>query len=894
MTLHALLLRLRWLFRRRAGETALDEELRFHIESQTELLVRSGVPAAEAARRVRLEFGGLDQVKEECRDARGSALESVWSDVRYGLRALRNSPGFTLTALISLTLGIGANTALFTALDYAFWRPLAVDGADRLYAFRSPGPSLLGVVGSDPAMAFSYPVYRELRGHSATFEGLIAQFASRTSVLWQGRAEHMVVEFTSGNTFDLLRVTPAAGRLFTVAEDRDPGTHPVAVLSHAAWRLKFGADPGVVGRTISINRVPFVIIGVAGEHFTGVIRGDDLPQVWLPFAMYEAVGKSWYKLDTHEMAWVHLLGVVKPGVALSQALAQLNLAYRGILRAGADRMPRTWEARTQFLARQIELVPASRGVLWGQEIIDRASLLLMGLVGCVLLIACANIMGLLLARNVARDRELAVRAAVGAGWFRLVRQLLTETLLVAAGGSVCGFAVACFASPALLELFLGPDVLYVYSGTPDLRVALVAIGTCVAVTLAAGLVPALRAAPRSLEATLRSETGGTTAAHARLRSLLVAGEIALSVCLAVATCLVTRTLYNLRYSDMGFREAGLVTFALDAPLDGYTYESANGVYENVRRELGMLPGVQGVAVTDYGIMDHSGESASFEIDGERARDRTNAVWRYDVTPGYFRVLGTPVLAGREFERPGETGIIVNRTFVERYLKNRPALGTRIRKANVTNWREITGVVADERHFSYRQDPTPYAYYPYAGANEASFVIRTAGPPGAAIPAIRASVARLAPGVPVRGLSTVSEHINSEMAAERAMGILIAAFCLLATVLTAVGVYGVTSYAVARRRRELAIRMALGAGRSRILSDLFGSAARLIGLGVGLGLAASFALARLAQSYVYGIDATDPLSIAAACALVIPTGVAAILIPARRATSIDPVRSLRLE
>ena len=572
MTLHSAWLRLRWLLRKNSGERQLDEELRFHLEAQTEVLLRAGLSPEEARRQARLEFGGLDQVKEECRAARGSVLESIWVDVRYGLRALRKSPVFTLTVLVSLTLGIGANTALFTALDYAFWRPLAVRDPGRLYAFRSPGPNLLGVVGSDLTMAFSYPVYRELRDHSTTLEGIVARFGSRTSVGWRGRTEYMDVEFTSGNYFELLGVAPAAGRFFTDREDRDPGAHPVAVLSHAAWRLRFGGDPSVIGKTILVNRIPVVIIGISGKSFSGVIR-DETADIRIPMAMYEVLGQTWYKLGTHDMAWLHMVGRLKPDVNLQQAKAELNVAYRNILRDEADRMGPAWPNRKRFLARQLELVPASRGVIWDPELTDRAGLAVMGLAGCVLLIACANLTSLLLARNLARNRELAVRTAVGAGRLRIVRQLLTESLLLTTGGGLCGFGVAYLASPALLKSFFGANVLYVYPGTPDLRIGLFTAGVCLIVTLLTGLIPALRAAPRSLPAALRSEAGATPAAsHLRLRSTLVAGEIALAVCLTAATWLVGRTLHNLRTCDMGFREEGVVTFAINAILEGYPRE----------------------------------------------------------------------------------------------------------------------------------------------------------------------------------------------------------------------------------------------------------------------------------------------------------------------------------
>jgi predicted permease len=887
MTLHSAWLRICWLLRRNSRERELDEELLFHMEQQTEALLRTGLTPEEAARQVRLEFGGLDKVKEECRDAHGTFLESIWSDIRYGLRTLRKTRVFTLTALLSLTLGIGINTTLFTILDYLLWRPLAVRDADRLYAFRSPGPNLGGVMGTDWTMAFSYPVYHELQEHSTTMEWIMARFMARTSVAWHGRTEYMGVEFTSGNFFDLLGVTPISGRFFTAGEDRDPGAHPVAVLSHAAWLLKFGGDPSIVGQTININRVPVTIIGISGKSFIGAMR-QETADIRMPLAMYDVLGKYW-NLRTHDFAWLNMVGRLKPGVSLQQAGTELNLIYRNILKAEADSISHTWPMREQFLARQIELAPANRGVIWDADL-DIAGLAMMGLVGCVLLIACTNITGLLLARNLACSRELAVRVAVGAGRFRIIRQLLTESLLLSIGGGLCGFFTAYVSSPALLKLFLSAEDLYNFPGKPDLRVGLFTIGVSLAVTLFIGLVPSLRAAPDSVQTDLRSDTTTTAgASHLRFRSALVIVEIALAVCLTAVTWLAARTLHNLRNTDMGFREEGIVTFAVNATLEGYPREKAAILYENLKREISNAPDVRSVAMTDLGIMDHSGNQTAFEA--QNGQIQTGEAKMYHVSPGYFRVLGTSILAGHEFEHPRDSGVLVNRTFARRFFGNRTAIGSHIRSTGSRNWMEIIGVVADEKHYHYRENPMPYVHFPYQVSDEACFYIKIAENSPVILSNLRVVTERIAPGVPIRGFATLTQHIDEEMKAETAMNSMLAAFCVLAALLMAVGVYGITSYNVARRIRELAIRIALGA---RILTSLLKHTALLIVLGTCAGLAVSVVLTYFIRSYVYGIDAADPLSLSAACLTVIVTAIAATFLPAWRATRIDPMQALRLE
>jgi predicted permease len=896
--LNDLLFRLRAILRRNRMEDDLDEELRFHFEHQVSLYRQQGITEDEARRRARLAMGGIDQAKEECRDARGVSLfESLLQDLRYAARVLRKSPGFTVVAILSLAIGIGANTVMFSLLDQALLRLLPVQNPEEIVLFKSPGPMPGMYRNTGRGMSFSYPLYCDFRDHGTVFSGAAARFGTDATLNYGGQAEHASVELVTGNYFAMLGVASRLGRVLTPDDDHVPNGHPVAVLSYGFWQHRFGGDPAIVGRSVSLNNRAFTVVGISAQSFRGIDRGLDF-DLRVPMMMKDVFTPNWPGLDHRDWAWLNIIARMKPPITLEQAQTASDEFYRRLLAQDAEIYagalgPR----REEFLRRHLELVPGARGVTWISEHWETQLYALMAMVGLVLLITCANLAGLLIARTAARGRELAIRMALGAGSRRLARQLLTECVLLAGAGTLAGFLLAYAAQPAIVALLLGESAAQSLPVRPDVRVLGFTAAVAIGAVLFLWLVASTRRTDAGVIEALKSEGGASSGpGRARARRALVTVQIALCVCVLAAAGLFARTLGNLKSVDIGLDRHNLVLLSLDPISAGHEEGRARALYTQIEHALAAAPGVDSVASSDFRVLGGSLNVMQYAIEGFRpSSPEESDICEISTTPAYFRALGMRLLAGRDFMLDSKWGgVIVNRAFVQKYFRGRNPVGKHVHRTIDTGPLEIVGVVPDIKLWSLRDPSRPIVYLPSLYSGEVSVFVRTRLQPEALVPSLRRIVEREAPGVPVYSVTTMDEVVANSLGQESLLATLAACFGLLATLLAAIGLYGVIAYSVARRTHEMGIRISVGASSRRVVALVMKEVAWMLAGGLILGLPAAMALSRLAKSRLFGISAADPFALAGAGALIILAATAAGLVPALRAARIDPVRALRHE
>ncbi len=896
-----LLFRLRSLFRSHAAEGELDEELRFHLEKQAELYVNAGVAPDEARRRAAVEFGGFAQTKEHCREAWGIALVStIWQDVKYGVRMLARTPAFTAVAVASLALGIGANTAIFSILDQALVRNLPVKDPERLVVFRSPGVNPGMDRNSGWKMSFSYPKFVDFRDRSGVFDGVFARFATPGSLTYERQSERVNVELVSGSYFNVLGVSAAAGRLIGEGDDITPMAHPVAVLSYDYWMRRFGGDASIVGRKIILSDAAMTVVGVSARGFKGVERGESY-DVRVPMMMKDAFTPQWRGLDERFWAWLNIFARLKPGMTHQQATAAANVFYGQVLSDEARQLRGPWAAqRDEFVKRRLELLPAGRGNTVRLQGFREEMTVLMAMAGLVVLIACVNIASLLMARTAARQREMAVRLALGAGRGRITRQLMIESLLLAGAGGVFGLLLATVAAKPILTLIWSEDALRIISTAPDARVLAFTMGVTLLTALLFGIAPALQPARAGLMRTLKTETNVSAGrGQVCFRKVLVSVQVALCVWLAVAAGLFARTLANLRHVDLGFRTENLLRFGIDPTLTGYSNEEGLRRCFRIRDRAAALPGVVSASFSSYGILGGGINIMRYDIPGfEDAPPDEKMVFELGVSPEYFESLGQRLMAGRSFVRSDADAVrtvIVNQAFARKYFKRSSPVGRRIRWSfDRKSEFEVVGVVHDEKYMDMRAEPGPFVYRPVPYTGAVTFYVRAQRNPEALLAAISREVQAEAPGVPLYDVTTMQKHVDNALRQERMVAALSAAFGVLATLLAAIGLYGVMAYVVTRRTREIGIRVALGARRTRVLSMVMSEAGVVVAAGLCIGVPGALMLSRFVQSQLYGVKANDPATIFAAGLLVTAVAGAAGVLPARRASRIDPVRALRYE
>jgi predicted permease len=830
-------------------------------------------------------------------------------DVTLALRTLARSPLVTTVAVISLALGIGANTAIFSLFHRLLLRPLPVREPERLVNLAAPGPkpgSTSCNQAGDCTVVFSYPMFRDLERAQIPFTGIAAHRAFDASLAFRGQTVHAEGMLVSGSYFPLLGLTPELGRLLGPDDDRTIGGHFVAVLSYDYWANRLGADRDVLGQSITINGHPMTIIGVAPRGFEGTTLGTRA-QVFVPITMRGVMTPGSSGFTNRRNYWVYLFARLRPGVSIDEARTKINAIYHPIITdvEAPLQIGMSEATMARFKAKAITVEDGRRG----QSSIHRETrtplLLLLSITGIVLLIACANIANLLLARAAHRALEMAVRLSLGASRWQIIRQLLTEAVLLSVAGGVASLLVARW-TIALVTSILPPDAATTLRFELRVPVMIFTATLAVGTGLLFGLFPALHSTRPDLVTVLRANTGQPSGARAaaRFRTALVTAQIALAMTLLISAGLFTKSLLNVARADLGLVTDHVVTFALSPELTGYTPPQSQRLFQRIEEELSALPGVTGVTASVIPILSGSNWGNDVLVEGFPSGpdiDRNARV--NEIGPGYFRALGTPLLAGREFttaDGPGAPKVaIVNEAFARKFRLGRDAvgkhmaIGTRQQLLDV----EIVGLVRDAKYSEAKAPPPPQYFTPYrqdTTLGALTFYVRTSLAPQSLLRKIPKLVAALDPALPVENLKTLPQQARENVALDRLIGVLSTAFAALATLLAAVGLYGVLAYTVAQRTREIGVRMALGADGRRVRAMVLRQVGRMTLTGAVLGLAAALALGRAAQSLLFGLDGHDPTVMAIAAIVLGLVAFGAGYAPALRASRVDPMQALRYE
>lgn len=894
-----------WLRRGRL-ESDLDRELAYHLDRRAGDLIGSGLTESEARRQAAFEIGGPTQVREEVRDVWLTRwLRDFVYDLRYSARGFLRTPSFTATAVLSLALGIGATTAIYSLLDQVVLRALPVRQPDRLVLVDWKGDAVSSAFGSYNLL--SYPLCRELQKQERFFEGVLCRAATTVILSTGGEHKPAGVEIVSGSYFPVLGVGAALGRVFTNEDDTKPGANPVVVLSHDFWRTQLGGAEDVIGRKVLVNHHPMTVVGVAALSFRGVDVGE-APALWLPASMVGQAIPPFTRLLTRER-WMQVLGRLAPEMTLAQAQTGLQPWFKSVLDADArgPDFPRiTPERRQRYFASTLELTPAPQGHSTLRRRLSQPLWVLLAATAVLLCLACLNVAGLVLARGSARGREIGTRLALGASGSRIGRQLLAESFLLALAGGSLGVALAPLALRALIALLPAEVSAHALQSTLDARVLLVAVLVSVVAGVASGVAPALHSGRRSLISSLR-ERGGAPMGGVRLRKFIVTAQIAFSLILLIGAALFVRTLTTLLSKGPGFDTASLVSFRVDPVRSGYSPEESGRLIRRIHEEIRASSLVESSAIARFQLLTGGSWNNPMTIQTNRRIVTDRLVNMNAVTPGFFATLGARILTGRDFDerdvRSARDGsrqtAVVNEAFVKRYFEGGDPIGARIVTGagpDVTPNIEIVGVVSD---FNYRglRDQSEQAFFPSGDGGVdfgGNFYLRVRGAPEGVFQSIRAIVRQADPSLPVTNLRTVDEQVRRSLNTERILASLSAAFGVLALLLSVVGLYGVMSFVVTQRTREIGIRIALGASRRAALSLILRDAGLMVLAGAAIALPSTALLGRLLESQLFGVTATDPGAVAAATLLLSAACLAAALIPALRAASLRPIEALRLE
>lgn len=898
--------RARVLLKRHAVEQELDAEVRFHLERQAEAYERGGLAREEAMRRAQLAFGGVERMKEASRDVRGTRIfDTLTQDTRFALRSLRKHPSFTISVVLTLAIGIGANAAMFALLDALLLRSLPVGHPEQLVIIGNPAAVTSAWHGSPMTDYVSYPVYTDLRDHTRTLAGVYAsgQTGSLDVIAPGGDVEHPDGRFVTGNFFSVLHVPAALGRAFTAGEDKVPLGDPVVVISDDYWHRRYGASRSALGATMVVNRVPLTIIGVTPPGFTGDIVGGPV-DLWIPMMMRTALQPRATPLDDRSFSWLAVMGRLAPGATLAQARAELP-----VLEARSIRAHLTGSALDEFAqdlrADPVRVGPGARGFSEFRPLYGPALVVLMTAVSLIALVVCANVANLMLARAGARTREMTVRLTLGAGRRRLVQQLFTESLMLAAAAGTLGLVFAVWGSRLLLGAAAVGDEPLALDLAPDARLFVFTCAITLVCVILFGFAPALRSTRLDLGTALRAHGRSLSGPRARLGRTalgpaLVVGQVALSTLLLIGAGLLVHSIQRILTVDLGFDRAHIVTAKVSMNQPGVSDAGALALASELASTLRVVPGVRAVSYSEEGLFSGGESDGQVTIPGFSAPADSQLSINYDVVgPGYVSAVGGRLVRGRELDDRDVAGAgntaVINETMAKYYFRGMDPIGTSF-SVDSTPF-TIVGVVHDMQEQDVRDAPVRRAYVSVmqiaAPPKVLIYQVRVAGSPALFVAPIRAALTQHHPNLrsAIKPLDAmVRESVGQDLLLTRVTTF----FGLAALLVAAIGLYGITAYSTSQRTGEFGLRSALGAAPGDLLSMIVGEALRLAVLGIAIGLPAGLAAARLIRSQIFDVGTVDAASIAVAVIALTATAMVAAYLPARRAARVGPLEALRSE
>jgi len=918
-----------------AREADIVEELSQHLEDCYQELLASGQSEDSAFRT------SLDELKDENLLARGlnrvekdfyrepivpgkagrNAFEGILQDIRYAFRTLQKSPRFAAVAVLIVALGVGANTAIFTVINSVLLKTLPVDHPEQLVLLTNPDEQGRAIGFNDGVRSLlTYPEFQDIAQNNAVFSGVIAasSYTSSIPTAIEGSGESVggasaEVELVSGSYFSVLGVNPILGRPFGTEVDKLRDANPVAVISYGFWQARFAGARDVIGRKLRVLRTTYTVLGVMPPQFHGETVGAN-PEVFVPLSMQSEIspGRDYLSPETNHFSkaeWLQVIGRLKPGVGLAQARAAITVEFQQMMRAETAGM--SAHDTQRFLTQTLAVTDGSRGASTLRADFGKPLEILMAVVGLILLIACANIAIILLARAAARQKEIAVRVALGAGGVRLVRQMLTESVLLAAIGGALGLLFAKWAEVALLRMVSAGNGQVLLNLHPNGKILAFTLGVSVLTGILFGIAPALRATRVDLNSVLKAAArgfSGTSSHPGRMPigKVLVVAQVALSLLLLVVAGLFMRSFRNLSLTNLGYDRAHIVQFDANAVTYGYQRAEVIPLYDQILQRLRAIPGVRGASLSDNGLLSGTDSQDPFTLEGEgKAREDEEA--RYDwVGPGFFEASGIPILEGRDIG-PQDSGTgqrvgVINATFARKFFLHSSPIGHRVTIRDSNGYFDfvIVGVAADSKHGGVREKPSPRFYAPFfnpvgnTGPTYATFMVRTFGSPDGVTSSIRAAVKDVAANLPPVTTETMDQQLADSLATDRMITELSGAFGALAIILVCIGLYGIMAYAVSSRTNEIGSRMALGAQRQNVLWLILRESLLLVCVGVVIGVPVVFAVGKWISSLLFGVKAADPLAIALAVVLMFLIGIVACYVPARRAMRVDPIVALRYE
>ena len=840
-------------------------------------------------------------------------MARILSDIRLAFRSWLKAPSLTAIVIASIALGIGANTAIFTLVDQVLLRRLPVQDPDALVQVTKTGVTYGNNWGDGSEL--SYPMYERLRADNQVFDGVLGRFGAALNLGFGGSTERVVAEVVTGTYFQVLGVDAALGRTLLPEDDRAPGGAPYVVLSHAFWTTRFASDPNVLGQAVVLNQLPYTVVGVSRRGFEGIELGRPA-QVFVPIMMKGQITPSWSGLDDPRYAWVRIFARLKPGVSVQRATASIQAVYTAqahhevALPGFARASERT---RQSYVQNKVVLQPGGQGRSGFRRAVATPLWVLMAIAAGVLLIACANVANLLLARAAGRQREMAIRLALGATRRRLVQQLLVESVLLALAGGALGILISLAGAPVVLNFFVTPEMREPVSTTPDGRILAFTFAISALTGILFGLAPAVQSTKPDVTPSLKDNAGSVVGGQGRVRKVLVSAQVATALLLLVGAGLFLRTLNNLLAVDIGFRTESVLSFTVDPSLNGYTPDRARQFVRALIERVTRTPGVEAFAFVTQRLIDNSQWSGNLTVEGYAPQGDDSAyALNNAVSPGYFAAMGIPVLRGRDFtDRDARTGptaegvtdfrvAIVNETFARRYFKDREAVGRHIgfgSDPGSPTPMEVVGVVRDAKYREVRAETPAQVFVPYLeSARPVSLTayVRTTQPPEQMVGTIRAIVQSLDPTLPVHTTRTLATQVRQSLRNERMIATMSTVFASLATLLAVVGLYGVMSFTVSRRTREIGVRMALGAGAGNIARMVIREVLVITSIGIALGLPLAWWLSRYVESQLYGVRGKDAATLAAAVGVLLFVALVAGLVPSSRAARVTPTTALRYE